>query len=242
MDLQAWLPIFGVLLGWILSQVASHYRDTREARKLLSIANSSLLYVYFDRVRYRRILAIINARLGDKLKEISGLDISSEEKLSKNDDLLKEVESARRALLVDHPDTESRSRESLSKALEALSKVDSLISYKARSLIEDDHLYRNINLNGLLNNPLLYLESYGSLLGSVESFNDELLQLIKFTSFRHSLLCYVRTLLFLWHENSKLESSDERANRFFNAFEAPNRENDELKKQIKKISHEETTT
>jgi len=232
MEFKDWLPILGIAFGWILSQIASYYRDTREERKLLSVAMSTLLFVYFDRVRYRQILKIMNKRLGDKLEAISKLEITPEEKVAKNNNLLAEVESARQVLLIDHPETKERNKESLSKALEAISQVDSMISYKARALIEDDYLYKNTDLSRLLNQPLVYLKSYDSLLGSVESFNGELRNLIKFTAFRHSILCYVRTILFLWHEQSKLKKNDQRANQFLDAFEKVNFDQNELNKKI----------
>lgn len=224
--------MFGIIIGWMLSQLASHYKDTREERKLLSIAMSTFLYVYFDRVRYRQILKVLNVRLGDKLEVISKQDLSSEEKIAENNKLLVEVESARMILLIDHPETEARNKEALSKALESISQVDSLISYKAKSLIEDDYLYKKTDLRGLLNQPIVYLESYGSLMGAVESFNTELCNLIRITALRHGALCYIRTFLFLWYERSKLKKSDQRANQFLEAFENSNSEQQELNNKM----------
>lgn len=240
MELKDWLPIGGIVLGWILSQIASYYRDTREERKLLSITMSTLLFVYFDRLRYRHILSILNTRLGDKLEQIYKMDASPEEKLGLNNCLLVEIEKARIALLIDHPITEERSNASLVKALESISQVNAIISYKTRSLIEDDYLYKNIDLSDLLNEPLVYLKSYESLLGSVESFNNELRNLILTTAFKHGLFCFLQTLIFLWHEKSKFEECDHRANQFFDAFEAANLE--ERKNNINKdVSNESNT-
>ena len=232
LEFKDWLPVLGIILGWVLSQIASYYRDTREKRKLLTIAMFTLLYVYFDRVRYRQILRVLKTRIGDKLEGISKLESSPEEKIEKNNLLLYQVEEARQALLIDHPETESRNRESLSGALESISQVDSLILYKARSLIEDDYLYKNTDLSGLLDQPLVYLQSYESLLGSVESFNSELRSLIAITALRHSMLCYVRTVLFLWYEHSKLKGRDQRANKFFDDFENSNIGQAELNKEL----------
>src|SRR5262245_1014755 len=148
-----WLPIAGVLIGWFFNELSWHYRAGREERRALTKALSALLFVYFDRLRYRMILSVVNERMGDKLMTIHHKYGSSDQGAAEAVAALKRVESARRLMSYDPKVTTERTANSLRAALEDLAAADAILSLKARQILEDHEYYSEVNLEPLLADP-----------------------------------------------------------------------------------------
>lgn len=168
-----WTSLIGVAIGWLLSELSWHRRSNREERQLLSQALSALLFVYFDRVRYRDIMRTVNERLGDKLEAIYK-EPPSDEGMQRIVNAIKGVESARKIMGFDPETTTKRTQDSVAKAIQDISKVDAVLSLKVRQIIEDREFFSSTDMNPLLASPMEYLQVYESMLSAHDQYSEEL--------------------------------------------------------------------
>lgn len=206
MEFSLIIPLAGVILGWVLSQVSTALAGSREDKRLRRSSIPPMLELYFQQYRIDKILKYFNYSLNDALEKLTAScsDMSSEQKTKIVSFLLSRFELTRQGNLDLPKKNKEAMYSSLAEAIKALSKVDPINSYRLSRLLNEFILLLEIKFPEDRLNPKEYLEAWGMLLSTYRNDIQSLRSLILRTSFRVGLIEYLRMLILIRKEEMSL--------------------------------------
>lgn len=168
MELKYIVPIAGVVLGWLLSQLAGVFTSAREDRRSRAASLPAMIDLYFQQYRINKILEYFNFRLGDTLEQWCEATNFNEVEKGRREELLTQLMASfevTRQGNIDLPEKQKESLfKSLSAAVESLSKVAPASAYRLSRLSSEFMLFQEIKFSVRNLDPMNYLETHGNIL------------------------------------------------------------------------------
>lgn len=209
-ELKYIVPILGIILGWLLSQLSGSFAIAREERSLYSSALPAMIDFHFQQYRINKILEYFNLKFGDTLEEFSlaaeaGSFTPSEHKQLFKDMFLGFEKSRQQNINLPEKNKELLFK-SLELAIDSLSKVDAVSAYRLSRLMNEYILATEIKFPEDELNYISYLKTYEHLLSIYRNDLKSLKKIILIVAFKISIFQFIRIFLLLRQEEQELNS------------------------------------
>lgn len=208
MELKYIVPIAGVVLGWLLSQLSGVFTLAREDRRSRAASLPAMIDLYFQQYRINKILEFFNLRLGDTLKQLFEATNFGEIEKEHREELLAQLMASfevTRQGNIDLPEKQKESLfKSLSAAVESLSKVAPASAYRLSRLSSEFALFQEIKFSEKILDPMNYLVTHGNILGVFRADLEDLRRLIVRTALGLGVIQFLEVFLLLRSEEKKL--------------------------------------
>jgi hypothetical protein len=205
------VPIIGVALGWLLSQLAGLFTFAREDRRIRSSSLPAMLDLYFQQKRIDHVLTYFNVKLGDSIEQLHTIfekhDADKESRLALLEELITAFEKTRQGNL-DLPEKNKENLESsIDHAIKELSKVDAVSSYRLTRLYNEFILLIEIKFpDEDLNSPS-YLKTWSELLSIYRADLESLRNLVLKTARGVGVIGWYKVWSLIREEEKQLEST-----------------------------------
>jgi hypothetical protein len=216
MDPALLLSLAGVVVGWVLNELAGAFRIAREERQCLKASLPPLLQLYFEQFRINEILTFFNKKMGDDLEqiftEVQRDNPDPEAIRMLLSDYLSKFEELRKTNI----SLPKRNAESLSirvgAMLESLSKVDPVAAFSAGKLFNEFNLFQEAEMPAFGENHAAYVNTLAVMLSVYRNDMNNLRSLILRVSRRAGIVQYFETRRLLKTEEDGLSGGVEKAN------------------------------
>ncbi|HEY9104871.1 hypothetical protein [Chitinimonas sp.] len=182
MEIKSLIPIAGVLIGWLLSQVSGSFSLAREDRRSRASALPAMIDLYVQQYRINKILEIFNQRLTKALEELHKHRESGNLTKNDGDKIIRSIFSTFEIQRQGNIDLPEKQKEalflSLANAVDSLSKVTPTLAYRLSKLTSEFILFQEIKFPEKDLDLKNYLETYSHILGVFRSDLGELRRLI----------------------------------------------------------------
>lgn len=211
MEIKYIVPVLGVVLGWLLSQLSGAFLLAREDRRLRSSAIPPMMDLYFQQYRIDKILEFFNLKLGDSLEQLHQLAEAGKIPKQHRETIFNQLFTAFEKTRQVNVDLPSKNKEtlfsSIEKAVDSLSKVDAISAYKLSRLSNEFALMLEIKFPEEQLNPKHYLEVHGNLLSIFRSDIINLRSLILKNAFKVGIVELIKIYLLLKSEEKQLNDT-----------------------------------
>ncbi len=209
------LPLFGVVVGWFLNEIAGAFRIAREERQCLKAALPPLLQFYFEQFRINEILIFFNTKMGDDFEQIffklRNDNPGSETITMQVNDYLSKFDELRKTNI----SLPKRNAEDLTGRLEAmlesLSKVDPVSAFSAGKLFNEFTLFQEAELPAFDESHSAYINTFAVMLSVYRGDMNSLRSLILHISHQVGIVQYFETRRLLKAEEDGLSGGLKKA-------------------------------
>ncbi|MBN2768880.1 MAG: hypothetical protein JXQ68_07220 [Campylobacterales bacterium] len=213
MEIDHYIAISAVVIGWLLSEASSLFRATRENRKYISSAITALLYLYIEQCKINDFLTFLNQRMKEDLDNV--FNYAKENEACSIKELL--------SLYVNHYEDQRRFGSTLPEknienlikltinAVDGLSKADAKNAYKANKAINDFILFTEIEFPKGADNHNLFVPFSESILSIFRNEMKSLKWLILWLSYKNGVLSFYRIYFLIRKEEKKINRSSDRS-------------------------------
>lgn len=215
MSSEVLLAVAGVLIGWFLNELAGAFRVAREERQLVCQALPPLLALYFEQYRINDILSFYNQKMGDDFERL----VQEAEKEPKEkgtigaalNAYLKDFEEHRQNN-VKLPKTNFATLVSdFGDATDPLSRVDPVSAFRAKQLLAEFLLFRDIQMPVSRSAPVVYMNFLETVLSVYRNDMVALRSLILRVARRASFLDFWRVRALIIELEKELDGGIKRA-------------------------------
>ena len=211
MEIKYIIPILGVVLGWLLSQLTRAFSLAREDRRLRSSAIPPMMDLYFQQYRIDKILKFFNLKLGDSLEQLHQLAEAGKIPKQAEKTIFNMLFSAFEKTRQGNVELPSKNKEtlfsSIEKAVDSLSKVDTTSAYKLSRVSNEFALMLEIKFPEEQLNPKHYIEVHSNLLSIFQSDIASLRKLILKTAFKLGIVEFLKIHFLLKSEEKQLDDT-----------------------------------
>lgn len=213
-DLQTFIPVAAVIIGWMLAQLSGSFAVARESKRLRASSLPPMLDLYFQQYRINKVLLYFNNRLTksiDQLHEIYVRDeVPKEKRIEFANLLLGRFERTRQGNLDLPEKNKDQIIRSVESAIVSLSKVDPVGGYKLSRLLAEFFLLIEIKFPSEEVSSEKYLNTWGRLLETFRGDIHSLKTLIYRVALGNGILCFLRVWYLIRQEEACLSApSDE---------------------------------
>lgn len=211
MEIKYIIPILGVVLGWLLSQLTGAFSLAREDRRLRSSAIPPMMDLYFQQYRIDKILKFFNLKLGHSLEQLHQLAEAGKIPKQDRETIFNQLFSSFEKTRQGNVELPSKNKEtlfsSIEKAVDSLSKVDATSAYKLSRLSNEFALMLEIKFPEEQLNPKHYIEVHSNLLSIFQSDIASLRKLILKTAFKLGVVEFLKIHFLLKSEEKQLDDT-----------------------------------
>ncbi len=213
-DLQTFVPVAAVIIGWILAQLSGGFSVARENKRLRASSLPPMLDLYFQQYRINEILIYFNGRLTSSIDQLHDIyvqkEVPKEKRIELANLLLGNFEKTRQGNLDLPEKNKDQIIRAVEGAIESLSKVDPVGAYKLSRLLAEFFLLIEVKFPSEEVNSEKYLNTWGRLLESFRSDIHSLKALIYRVALGKGILTFIRIWYLIRQEEAGLSApSDE---------------------------------